>query len=146
MSDNEIKLKDVLPKLVEDFKRQYNSKYTFIGDKALGDGAYGVVLKARDIDRQLDIVIKFYHDGIIPHGSERGWHLSSQITHRQISPTYTIEKFVSNKKDYKAVVSRFVPGKSLKQVFSFCNSSSEKNKERIADDLAFSFLSSLIGK
>jgi serine/threonine protein kinase len=95
ISDNEIKLRTIVSTLVEDFKKQYSSKDTFESDMALGYGAYGVVYKAKDNARDLEVVIKFYHKGAIPEGSERGWNLSSKTINRQIAPTYTIESFLS---------------------------------------------------
>ncbi len=131
-------------KLLEDFKNNYPTKYTFKTDEPLGGGAYGAVFTAFDVDRQIPVAIKIYHDGIVPLGSERGWIVTSKIINPQISPTFTIETFSSDGKECKAVVSRFIPGKSLKQVFDWANEQTPENKLLIAEDFVFSFLPSLL--
>ncbi len=99
--------------LLESFKLSFPSKYIFETDKTLGEGTYGAVFKATDVDRGIDVAIKIYHDGIAPSGSERGWIIASKIINPQIAPTHTIETFNSSRgKVCKAVVSRFIPGKS----------------------------------
>ena len=135
---------NITSKHFNDFKEQYSYKYSFESDKSLGDGSYGVVFKAKDIDRNIDVAIKFYLDGLVPTGSERGWNLSTKTINHQIAPTYTIENFTSDGKEFKAVVSRFIPGKSLKDIFTFCNKQSPEDKLRIGNDLAFSFFPSLL--
>lgn len=133
------------PQLLEDFKSNYPDKYLFSENEPLGQGSYGAVFKAIDVDRQIPVAIKIYHDGIVPLGSERGWIVTSKIINPQISPTYTIESFTSSDgKDCKAVVSRFIPGKSLKQIFDWANAQVDDNKRFIADDFVFSFLPSLL--
>jgi len=131
-------------RLLQDFKAQYPKKYTFLSDQSLGDGAYGIVFKAMDNDRNIEVAIKLYHDGLVPEGSERGWNLTSKTINRQIAPTYTVESFTSGDKEYKAIVSRFIPGKTLKAMFSWCDQQSAENKTRVTDDLAFTFLPSLL--
>ena len=130
--------------LLRDFSTQYASKYIITSEEPIGGGAYGTVFKAKDIDRDLDVAIKLYNEGLVPAGSERGWNLSSKTINHQIAPTYTIENFTSRGAEFKAVVSRFIPGKSLRSTFEWCNNQSPENKSRIADDLAFSFLPSLL--
>jgi serine/threonine protein kinase len=131
--------------LLEDFINSYPFKYTFYSDDPIGEGAYGAVYYAHDVDRGIPVAIKIYHDGIVPSGSERGWIVTSKINNPQISTTFTIESFVSSDgKLCKAVVSRFIPGKSLKKVFEWANSQTSKNRELIADDFVFSFLPSLL--
>lgn len=130
--------------LLKDFKAKYSSKYEIVSDKSLGGGAYGVVFKANDLNRKIEVAIKLYHDGIVPEGSERGWNLSSKTINRQIAPTYTIEPFDSMGAECKAVVSRFIPGKSLKEIFTWCDKQEAAHKLMIADDLAHTSLLSLI--
>ncbi|MDP1880797.1 MAG: hypothetical protein Q8K60_07645 [Parachlamydiaceae bacterium] len=135
---------NTLNTLLNDFKVKYSSKYEIISDKSLGGGAYGIVFKANDINRKIEVAIKLYHDGIVPEGSERGWNLSSKTINRQIAPTYTIEPFDSMGVECKAVVSRFIPGKSLKETFAWCDKQEPSHKLLIADDLAHTSLPSLI--
>ena len=131
--------------LLQDFKKSYASKYNFPNDEPLGEGSYGAVFKADDIDRGIPVAIKIYHDGITPTGSERGWLVTSKIINSQISPTYTIETFTaSDGKECKAVISRFIPGLSLKKVFEKSEKQTEADRLLIADDFVFTFLPSLL--
>lgn len=130
--------------LLTDFKKKYSTKYTFETDDPLSGGSYGAVFKGFDIDRGIPVAIKIYHDGTVPLGSERGWIVTSKIINPQISPTFTIETFNSDNKECKAVISRFIPGKSLKQIFDWANEQTPKNKLLIADDFVFSLLPSLL--
>ncbi len=46
--------------LVDDFKKNYPTKYTFKTDVPIGHGTYGAVFAAFDIDRQIPVAIKIY--------------------------------------------------------------------------------------
>jgi serine/threonine protein kinase len=131
--------------LFDAFCSAYSYKYTFDQKVPIGDGAYGVVYKAMDIDRKIEVAIKFFHEGIVPFGSDRGWQFTSRIMHHQIAPTFTVEQITnSDGKTYKAVVSRFVPGHSLKEVFNWWNNQLPLDRALIAEDFSNTFLLSLI--
>lgn len=130
--------------LLEDFKKSFQTKYNFLSEIPIGSGAYGTVFKAIDVDRGIPVAVKIFQDGAVPVGSERGWMVTSKIINSQISSTFTIESFKSGEKEFKAVISRFIPGKSLKEIFDWANEQSEENRLLIADDLVSSFLLSLL--
>lgn len=137
MTENELQL-------LELFTEQFKSKYK-IGDRSpIGRGAYGFVLKGFDIHRSIPVAIKFYLNGVAPKGSERGWHLTSRVSHRQISSTHTIEEFSYDGKDCKAAISRLIPGKSLKSIFEAMADFNQEQVRTISDDLAKSFYPSLL--
>lgn len=131
--------------LFDVFCSTYDYKCKFDQKVPIGEGAYGVVYKATDIDREVEVAIKFFHDGIVPHGSDRGWAFTSRFMHQQIAPTYTIEQIMNKDgKIYKAVVSRLVPGHSLKEVFNWWNNQQPLDRARTAEDFSKTFLISLI--
>jgi serine/threonine protein kinase len=131
--------------LLRDFKEAFSYKYQLESDTPLGQGAYGAVYKAKDIDRGIDVAIKLFFDGHAPKGADRAWNLTSRLVHHQVVPTYTVETFVGEGKLlYKAVVSRFIPGKSLRQVFDWWNTRSTEQMKYISEDFSNSFLTSVI--
>jgi hypothetical protein len=90
-------------------------------------------------------VIKLFHDGAVPEGSERGWHVTSKIIHKQVGPTFTIESFTEAKGlSYKAVVSRFIPGKSLRELFEKWNKEDEQYRKIISRDFSKTLIPSLL--
>ena len=131
--------------LLADFKHDYSHKYNFPPDNLLGTGAYATVFKAWDIDRNVDVAIKIFHNGAAPAGSQRGWKLTSRTIHPQIAPTHTVETFSANDgTSCKAVVSRFIPGKTLRHVWDKFDTYDEPTRVIIADDFALSLISSLL--
>lgn len=130
--------------LLQGFKAAFTFKYA-ISDKPLGSGSFGAVYRAKDIDRNIDVAVKLFNDGQTPAGVERGWHLTSRLIHAQVVPTYTVETFLGlDGLQYKAVVSRFVPGKSLREVFEWWNAQTQLSKKSISEDFSKTFLPSVI--
>ncbi|WP_242131328.1 protein kinase domain-containing protein [Aestuariivivens marinum] len=125
------------------FKKKYKNKYSFSGDP-IGEGAYGVVYKAKDIDRSIDVAIKFFLSSNTPIGSNRSWEIQSKIINPQIAPIFTIENLRYIFRTYKVVISRLMPGKSLKDFFEFCNQQKNENNILISEDIATSYLDSLL--
>ncbi|TAJ47407.1 MAG: hypothetical protein EPO58_16040 [Chitinophagaceae bacterium] len=131
-------------RLFDQFKHKYADKYSFPSDLPAGEGAHASVFKANDILRDTMVAIKIFHEGTVPSGSSRAWKLTSNIIHNQIAPTHTVETFVADGSEYKAVISRFIPGVTLKQVFDWWELQDEGDKMLIADDFSKTFLPSLI--
>jgi len=131
--------------LIAAFAEKYSEKYSFYSLQPIGEGAYAQVFKARDLNRDIDVAIKLYHGGTVPDGSDRGWIITSKINNSQIASTFTIEIFTgSDDIDYKAVVSRFVPGKSLNDIMKWYDTKSPEDKKLITDDFVHSLLPSLL--
>lgn len=133
--------------LRDEFFEQYEKKYQLVDEKPMGKGHYACVFKARDLDRTIDVAIKIFFDGIPPAGSQRGWHLTSSIIHNQIAPTSTVETFYSKslKCECKAVVQRFIPGKTLKKILDkFDGLEHNENYQHVLNDFGLSYFSSLL--
>lgn len=131
--------------LIQEFATYFAKKYKFYSLSPIGAGAYAEVFKAKDLYRDLDVAIKLYHGGTVPLGSERGWIITSKIINRQIASTFTIETFTcSDGQEYQAVVSRFIPGKSLNDVMDWYNQQTPDNRKIITDDLVHTLLPSLL--
>jgi hypothetical protein len=101
------------------FNSAYHTKYRFEHDTSIGGGANGYVYKAENVHRSIDVAIKIFINGRPPHGVERGWAITSRIIDPQIAPTSTIEFFSYDGADYVAVVSRIIPGRTIKQLFDW---------------------------
>jgi serine/threonine protein kinase len=136
---------DVAENLLAAFQARYREKYTLSSQTLIGSGAYANVYKANDNFRGLDVAVKIYHDGISPEGAERGWNITTRIVHNQISPTYTIEEFQDTDDTvYKAAISRYIPGVSLKSVFDFWSKQDEKSRILMTDDFVYTFIPKLL--
>jgi len=133
--------------LKHEFFKEFKNKYSPEGYKHLGTGAYGFVFRCKDLMRNIDVAVKLYMEGFAPQGSIRGWQLTSLNIHNQIAPTFKIESFKSKALniDCTAVVQRYVPAKSLKQLYEFFDSvEKEDNFQDVLDDFAFGFVPSLL--
>ena len=131
--------------MFHDFSTQYAQKYTINNSDKIGEGAYGSVWKGNENFREIPVAVKIHHDGIKPKGAERGWTISTMVSHPQIAKTYTIESFLNREGlECMAVVSQLVPGKSLKSIFGELNDLSPEDRELFQDDLAHSFVPSLL--
>lgn len=139
--------KEKIELIRDEFFKKFENKYTLLGNKSLGEGYFACVFKAHDIDRNIDVAIKVFFNGIAPKGSERGWHITSSYMHNQIAPTSTIESFYSNvvNGDCKAVVQRYVPGKSLKKIlYDFDDIEASDNYQNVLNDFGLTYLRSLL--
>ncbi len=139
--------KILIQQLKEEFFNKYSKKYKLLSNDALGEGCYACVFKGFDIDRNINVAIKIFFDGIAPKGSERGWHITSSIIHNQIAPTSTIESFYSEvlSKNCKAVVQRFIPGKTLKSILKkFDELEKNENYQDVLNDFGLSYFESLL--
>lgn len=132
-------------KRIHEFASLFAKKYKFDSLSPIGAGAHAEVFKAKDLYREVDVAIKLYHDGTVPLGSERGWIITSKIINRQIASTFTIETFTgSDGKEYQAVVSRFIPGKSMDDIIVWYNNQKPEDRKIITDDLVHTLLPSLL--
>lgn len=104
--------------LKEEFLLKYKDKYELINEFDLGKGSYAFVFLCNDIQRNIEVAIKLFFEGIPEKGTERGWKITSTVMHNQIAQTFTVEPFYSKKlkKECVAVIQKFVPGKSMKQI------------------------------
>jgi len=138
---------ELIEELKQEFFLSYKNKYTLLGDESLGEGHYACVFKAYDIDRNVEVAIKIFFKGITPKGSERGWHITSSVIHNQIAQTNTIETFYSAllKRECKAVIQRFIPGKTLNSLLNkFDKLAKGKGYQTILNDFGLSYLISLL--
>lgn len=126
------------------FNSAYRIKYHFEHDTPIGGGANGHVYKAVDIHRSVDVAIKIFINGRPPHGVERGWAITSRIVDPQIAPTSTIEFFSYDGADYVAVVSRFIPGRTIKQLFDWIEYKSASDRALVGEDMAKTLVPSLL--
>lgn len=127
--------KEKVNKLRTEFFQKFGKKYELRQQNPIGEGHYACVFKAFDIDRKIDLAIKIFFDGIAPKGSERGWHITSSVIHNQIAQTSTIESFYSSslRKDCKAVVQRFIPGRPLKSIIERFDSLEKNDSYQIVN-------------
>jgi len=136
-----------IEKLRDEFFSNFLYKYELKSNNSLGEGHYACVFSAYDKDRKIDVAIKIFFDGIAPAGSQRGWHITSSVVHNQIAQTSTIETFYSKtlKRECKAVVQRFIPGKTLKSLLNkFDKIESNPNYQNVLNDFASTYLTSLL--
>ena len=137
----------MIESLRDEFFKTFADKYKLLENKPLGKGHYACVFKAFDIDRQIEVAIKIFFDGIAPKGSERGWHISSSVIHSQIAQTSTIENFRSKvlKRQCKAVVQRLIPGKTLKSLIEeFDSIEQSPNYQAVLNDFGLTYFPSLL--
>lgn len=113
----------------EHFQLAFKNKY-LIDCRLLGAGAYGKVFRGFDNIRKIPVCIKFFIHGSPPKGADRDWHITSKIKHLNIADTFTIESFKTSEtqRDCVAVISRFIEGKDLGEVFDKI----KKSKKEIA--------------
>lgn len=79
----------------------------------LGSGVNGVAFRARD--RFLDdiVTVKLTHGPIAEHGTE--WGAASRLRHVGIATVRTIEPFAVGDSVHAAIVSDYVPGRTLRE-------------------------------
>ena len=138
------KKKEILKK---EFLIIYKDKYELINDFDLGEGSYAFVFLCKDIQRNIQVAIKLFFEGIPEKGTKRGWEITSTIIHNQIAPTFTVEPFYSKKlkKDCVAVIQKFVPGKSMKQINKhFDIIENEPHFQKVLNDFALTYVNSLL--
>ena len=131
--------------LFSEFREAFKEKYEFREEESLGSGQDVIAYKAFDIDRQVDVAVKLYLEGVPPVGSERDRKFTSGTIHPQIASTFTIESFkASDGQTYKVVVARFIPGKTLTKLLEGINDCDEELQIEIATNMADFLIPSLL--
>ncbi|RKR84114.1 protein kinase-like protein [Mucilaginibacter gracilis] len=131
--------------LLSDFKQKFEDKYLILSDVPLGDGGYGAVFQAKDLYRNVIVAIKIHHNGVAPEGAVRGFAISSVINTPHVATTHTIEKYESyDQKNCRAVISQFVPGRSLKKIWAVTDEQDDATRKIVAEDYAFGLVPSLL--
>lgn len=138
---------EIIRILKDDFFNKYKDKYKLTCEDFIGQGHYACVFKGYDLNREIDVAIKIFFDGIVPKGSERGWHITSSVVHNQIVQTSTIESFNSETLNLncKAVIQRLIPGKSLKKILEgFDSIENLPSFQAVLNDFGLTYLKSLL--
>ncbi|CAM3007309.1 protein kinase family protein [Flavobacterium frigoris] len=143
----EMELKEKKEFLKQEFLEVYKDKYKLINDFDLGEGCYAFVFLCKDIQRDIDVAVKLFFDGVPEEGTKRGLKITSTFIHNQIAPTYTVEPFYSKnlKINCIAVVQKFVPGRSMKQINKhFDLIENEPHFQKVLNDFALTYVNSLL--
>ncbi|RQO64864.1 hypothetical protein DBR43_31790 [Pedobacter sp. KBW06] len=131
--------------LLSELKLEFPNKYQVEEKDLLGFGSQAAVFKAKDLHRDIDVAIKIHYEGKAPLGSERNWTISSIVNHHQIAHTYTVESFSTSRgKNCIAVVTRFIPGKSLNHIWDHYEKLTDFQKEIITEDFVYSLVPSML--
>lgn len=131
----------------QEFLSHYKDKYQLSSELELGEGHYAFVVLCKDLQRDINVAVKLFFEGIPSKGTERGLKITSTVTHNQIASTFTVEPFYSKKLKIEclAVVQKFVPGKSMKQINKhFDIIENEPHFQNVLNDFALSYINSLL--
>lgn len=144
MTDESISDKENAKRVFEDFSKAFGDKYDVKNSSHLGIGAYASVFKTRELARNIDVAIKEHINGITPENANRGWTISTVAKNPQIASTFTVETFEDRAgRTCQAVVTQFVPGKTLSKVLDKFLELKEEEKPIMIEDFAFTLVPSL---
>ena len=145
MTEESILNKENAERVFEDFSKVFGDKYDIQNSSHLGIGAYASVFKTKELARNIDVAVKVHINGITPENANRGWTISTVAKNTHIAGTYNIESFEDREgRNCQAVITQFVPGKTLSNVLDKFQELKEEEKSIMIEDFAFSLVPSLL--